>query len=229
MVTKAVRDIGNRQNVLGDIVARDAISPRGGADESAVLVEERDRHAVHLRLDGEMNRAALGELADAGDELAQLLGRVGIVETLHRHEVLRGGELLERFAAHAACRGILSGEFGVLVLEVLEFPQQSVELLIGNLRRGVLVIKPVVTLEFGPETIHALADSGFVEIAQEIRLRHASLRVTSRMRRQRTSEIECRSVTPSSGNSRTKASNAPRLITQYCVRFVATTEQTGLA
>ena len=176
-----------------------------------------------------MNRAPLGELADAGDELAQLLGRVGIVETLHRHEVLRGGELLERLAAHAARRGILGGKLRVLVFEVLEFAQEGIEFLIGNLRRGVFVIKPVVTLEFGPETIHALADSGFVEIAQEIRLRHASLRVTSRMRRQRTSEIECRSVTPSSGNSRTKASNAPRLITQYCVRFVATTEQTGLA
>ncbi|MFM8981690.1 MAG: cyclic nucleotide-binding domain-containing protein, partial [Spartobacteria bacterium] len=39
---------------------------------------------------------ALGELADASDELAQFLGRVGIVETLHRHDVLCGGELEAR-------------------------------------------------------------------------------------------------------------------------------------
>ena len=69
LALQAVRDIGNRQDVLGHIIAGDAISARGGADESAVFVKQRDRHAINLRLDGEVDRPAFGELSDAASAL----------------------------------------------------------------------------------------------------------------------------------------------------------------
>ena len=111
-----------------------------------------------------MDRPFLGELADAGDELAQFLGGISIVEALHRHEVLGRGEFLERLPAHAPSRGILGGELWMLVFEVLEFAQEGIEFLIGNLRRGVLVVELIVKLEFRAKTLDPLADARFVEL-----------------------------------------------------------------
>ena len=159
-----MRDIGNRQDILGHIIAGNAISARGGSDEPAVFVEQRNRHTVHLRLDRKMDCPFLGELADAGHKLAQFLGGIGVVEALHRHEVLGRGEFLERLAADAPGRGILGGELRVLIFEVLEFAQEGIEFLIRNLRRGVLVVELIVTLEFRTETRDLLANARFVEL-----------------------------------------------------------------
>jgi hypothetical protein len=52
----------------------------------------------------------------------------------------------------------------VIVFEVLKLAKEGVELLIGNLRSGVLVVKTVVTLQLGAESIDTLADSGFIEL-----------------------------------------------------------------
>jgi len=46
----------------------------------------------------------------------------------------------------------------------LEFAQEGIELLIGNLRRGVLVVELIVTLEFRAKTLDPLANARFVEL-----------------------------------------------------------------
>jgi hypothetical protein len=78
--------------------------------------------------------------------------------------MLGWGEFLERLATHTPGRGILGGELWVLVLEVLEFAKQGIELLIGNLRRGVLVVELIVTIEFRAKTLDPLANARFVEL-----------------------------------------------------------------
>jgi hypothetical protein len=90
--------------------------------------------------------------------------------------MLGRGEFFERFPSHPPGRGILGGELRVLIFEVLEFSKQGIELLIGNLRRGVLVVELIVTLEFRSKTIDPLANARFVQLAQKIRLRHESFR-----------------------------------------------------
>ena len=52
----------------------------------------------------------------------------------------------------------------MLVFEVLEFAQEGIELLIRNLRRGVLVVELIVMLEFRAKTLDPLANARFVEL-----------------------------------------------------------------
>ena len=81
---------------------------------------------------------------------------------VHRHEVFGWGEFFERLPSHTPGRGILGGELRVLVFELLEFAKQGIELLIGNLGRGVLVIELIVTLEFRAKTLDPLTNARFV-------------------------------------------------------------------
>jgi hypothetical protein len=78
--------------------------------------------------------------------------------------MLGRGEFFERFPSHPPGRGILGGELRVLIFEPLEFAQEGIEFLIRNLRRGVLVVELIVTLEFRAKTLDPLANARFVEL-----------------------------------------------------------------
>jgi hypothetical protein len=78
--------------------------------------------------------------------------------------MLGWSEFLERLSADPPGRGILGGELRVLILEVLELAQEGIELLIRNLRRSMLVVELIVTLEFRAEAIDPLANARFVEL-----------------------------------------------------------------
>ena len=70
------RDVGDRAEVGGDVLADDAVAAGGADGESAVLVGEAHGRAVDLDLGGVAGGADLGD--DAGVPLlprGQLLGR----------------------------------------------------------------------------------------------------------------------------------------------------------
>ena len=51
MPFEEVRNARDRADVLGHVVAGRAVAARGGVAERALLVEERNGDAVHLRFD----------------------------------------------------------------------------------------------------------------------------------------------------------------------------------
>ena len=84
------------------IIASDSVAPCGSANQAAIFIQQGNGDAIDFRFDCEVDGPSLGELANAGHELAQFFWRIGVVEALHRHDVRGGGELLERLATHPA-------------------------------------------------------------------------------------------------------------------------------
>ena len=78
--------------------------------------------------------------ADPFVEGSQLVFVVGVIETEHRRDVLDCRKTLGRTPGHALRRRIWRDEIGVLGFQSLEFVQQPIELLVGNIRRVVNVV-----------------------------------------------------------------------------------------
>ena len=85
-----LRHVLQRADIGGDVLAFAAVAAGGGGDEFAVLVAQRHRQAVDLRLGAEGDLLVVAELeeaADAGDEIDDVLLGEGVVEREHRHRV----------------------------------------------------------------------------------------------------------------------------------------------
>src|SRR6185437_8895167 len=91
---EAMRNLANGLQVGGDVLAHPPVAARGALHEDALLVAQRGRETVDLRLGGVGDRvvAEAQETADTGVELARLVVREGVVERQHRHAVLDRGE-----------------------------------------------------------------------------------------------------------------------------------------
>ena len=155
-VVDAQRDRPDRAQVLGHVLADLAVAARGAAHEHAVLVDERDRQAVDLRLGHEADVAHLDSLAGEVALRAQhpggqllLVARVG--ERQHRLQVAHLLELVERLGAHALGGRVGRAQLGVLRLEVAQLVQQRV--VVGVRDLGVVedVVAVVVVLERPPQ------------------------------------------------------------------------------
>ncbi len=90
---EALGDVGDRTDVGGDVLAGAAVAAGGGAGESAVLIGEVDREAVHLQLAQEVVGHALQLTGDAVGPLPQLLVVEGVVQREHALAVRDLGEL----------------------------------------------------------------------------------------------------------------------------------------
>ena len=72
------RHVLERADVGGDVLALGAVAAGGGGDELAVLVAQRHRQPVDLRLGAEVDPVVVGELEeapDAADEVEHVLAR----------------------------------------------------------------------------------------------------------------------------------------------------------
>ena len=95
----------DRADIGGDVLALEAVAARGGRDQLAVLVAQRHRQPVDLRLGGERHRLVLLEVeeaADAADEIGDLLGVERVLQRQHRHRVPHLGEAARRRGADLA-------------------------------------------------------------------------------------------------------------------------------
>ena len=95
----------DRAQVLGDVLAGDAVAARRADREPAVLVLQRDREAVELGLGDEADRLGDQPL-DARAPREQLLARERVVERQHRHAVHDRRERRRRPAARALRRRV---------------------------------------------------------------------------------------------------------------------------
>ena len=132
------RDRLDRAQVVGDVLADAAVAAGRAAGEDAVLVGERDRQAVDLRL-GHVAELAGGDVealelvADARLPGAQLLLVAGVGEGEHRLGVLDLLELVERRAADPLGRRVGRAQLGVVVLDRAQLVEQGVVLVVADL------------------------------------------------------------------------------------------------
>ena len=156
----------DRAHVGGHVLADLPVAARRAADELPVLVHDRDRDAVDLRL-AHVARLAAQPLDDAVAPGGQLLVVEGVVERQQRRGVAHRREQRgDRDAAHALGRRIGRQQLGVPLLERVELAHQLVEVGVGDLGRVEHVVAVGVVIDLRAQ----LVDAAF-------RLRQLGLRV----------------------------------------------------
>ncbi len=109
LALQLLRDRGDRAQVLGDVLAGHAVAAGRADGEHAVVVLQRDRETVELRLGDEADR--LGDQAlDAHAPGVELLARERVVERQHRHPVHDRRERRRGLPAGALRRRVGSDE-----------------------------------------------------------------------------------------------------------------------
>ena len=115
LALQVMRDLLDRHDVGGDVLAFRAVAAGCGDRETAGLVSQRDREAVDLRLGREGERG-LGrerqEAAHALDEVADVLVGEGVAERQHRRAVAHLAEALGGRRPDAAGRAVGAHEMG---------------------------------------------------------------------------------------------------------------------
>ena len=144
---EALRDRFHDAHVRGDVLAFVAVAARRRLDEFAILVAQTAGEPVDLRFRDDIERRAVAQAQKAphpGAELLDLLVGEDIAERQHRHAVANFGEFLRRRRADLAAQGISAGELRKRLLERGIAPTQFVILGVGNDRRVLAMVAPVM-------------------------------------------------------------------------------------
>ncbi len=143
-------------HVGGHVVAPQAVAARHAAHQPAALVVQRHREAVDLELGHVGDLARPHQPEDALLELAQLVGRVGVVEAEHGHAVAEARELLGGALAHALGRAVGGHQVGEGRLDLAQLALERVVLLVGDLGSVEDVVEPLVAADLVAQGSQAL-------------------------------------------------------------------------
>ena len=125
-----VRNVVQRFHVGGDVLALAAVAARRAGDERAVLVAQRHRQAVDLRLGGKRDllrrRGKPQKAADAADEIDHVFLRKRVVEREHRHRVADFGETRRRRRTDPLRQAVLRPQLRKALLDRRITPPQRV-------------------------------------------------------------------------------------------------------
>ena len=149
-----MRNVRQRLDVGGDILALGSIAARRTGDQFAVLVAERHRQAVDLRFGGKGDLLVVGKTQkspDAADKIDDVFLGEGIVEREHRHRVPDLGEARRRRRADALRQAFAGVELRKPSLDRSIAPAQLVIFGVRDGRRIVLIIAPIMLGELGRE------------------------------------------------------------------------------
>ena len=149
-----VRNVLQRFHVGGDVLALAAVAARRAGDQLAVLVAQRHRQAVDLRLGAEGDLLVVRqtqETADAADKIDDVLFRERIVERQHRHRVPHLGEARRRRRADTLRQAFERAQLREARLDRGVALPQPVVFGVRDRRRVVLVVAPVVLGDLGRE------------------------------------------------------------------------------
>ena len=144
----------DRADIVRDVVADRAVAAGRAEHEQAVLVGERDGHAVDLQLQHPLDGARvrlLKELLDAAAPGGEVGGAVGIVDRQHRQPVPHRLELRHRLVADPLRGAVCRHQLGVFFLERTQVGEQAVVVAVADLRRRLDVILPVVMPDLLPQ------------------------------------------------------------------------------
>ena len=142
-----LRHVLERADIGGDVLAFGAVAPRRGAHQFAVLVAQRHRQAVDLRLGQEGDRLVVCEFqeaTDALDEIDHVLLAERIVQRQHRHRMPHLGETARRRGADGERQAALGDEIREFLLDGVVAPAQRIVFGVGDSWRIVLIVALVV-------------------------------------------------------------------------------------
>ena len=142
-----LRDVLQRPDIGGDVLALAAVAARRGGDELAAFVAQRHRQAVDLRLGAEDDLVVLAEAQeapDAADEVDDILVGEGVVEREHRHRVADLGKARRRRRADALRQAVERTQLREPRLDRGVALPQPVVLGVGDGRRVFLIVAAVV-------------------------------------------------------------------------------------
>ena len=151
---EAVRHFLQRLDIGGDVLALGAVATRGGANELAILIAQRHRQAVDLRLGAERDLLVVGqaqEAADAADKIDDVVFGERVVERQHRHRVPDLGETPGRRRADPLRQALQRAQLRKARFDGIVAPPQRVIFGVGDARRVVLIVAPVVPGDLGRE------------------------------------------------------------------------------
>lgn len=147
LALQAVRDLGDRPDVGGDVLAGAAVAAGGRPGQAAVLVGEVDGEAVDLELAQEVVVGGADVLGDPVGPGGQLLVVEGVVEGEHAFAVDHGGELRAVGPGDLLGRGVRGAQRRVLLLQCLQGAQLPVELAVADDRLVLHVVAEAVLLD----------------------------------------------------------------------------------
>ncbi len=150
------RNRADRAQVLRHVLADATVAAGGAADQDAVLVGERDRQPVDLRLGrvAELRRGDIEALQVVGEPVlpgAQLLLIAGIAEREHLLDVFDLLEPLQRRRPHPLGRRVRRAQLGVGRLDRAQLVEQRVVGVVADLGFVEDVVEPVVALELASQ------------------------------------------------------------------------------
>ena len=147
-----LRDRLHHARVGGHVLALVAVAAGGRLGEFAILVAQTAGEAVDLGFRNDIERCPLAQAQKAphpGAELLDLFVGEDIAERQHRHAVADLGEFLRRRRADLAIGGIGASKLRKRFFERGVAPAERVIFGVGNGRRVLPMIAPVVLGDFG--------------------------------------------------------------------------------
>ena len=141
----------DRQNILGNVVTDRSVAARRCVTQMTVFVEQRNRHAVDLRLDDDRDFLVRQQPLEPPIKIRDLFFRIGVVETQHRDAMRDLAECFQRLIADLLRRRIRRRQLRELLFEILQLAVKRVVLAIADRRRRLLVIAAVMSLDLAPQ------------------------------------------------------------------------------
>ena len=141
--------------IRGDVLASETVPAGGALHEPAVLVPERDRQTIELRLHHVSEGLVPEQPVHAGVELEKLVFGHRVGERHHLPPVRDLGELLARGRPDAPGGRIGRDQVGVVRLELLELAEEAIVLGVAQGGRVQDVVAVARVAELGPQLFRA--------------------------------------------------------------------------
>ena len=140
-------------HVCGNILTHHAVTAGGGADKLPVLILQAARKTVDFDLH-DIFRCDPG-LADTAVKVPQFVKRKRIQQAFHLDSMGHLGQLAAGGAAHLLGGRCCCDKLRKLRFQFLQFPRQGIVFKILQLRRILIVVKPVVFFDRCAQLFHA--------------------------------------------------------------------------
>ena len=150
------RDRANGFDILGDVIADHAVPARGGMLQLALLVGQRDGHAIDFRLDHDRDFLVREQSSDPCIKARYFFFRVRIVQTQHRNPMPNLRKSLEGSAADPLGGRIGRGQLRETLFQIGQLLVEPVVLAVAHDRCSFLVVKPVMLCNLLPQLRHSL-------------------------------------------------------------------------
>ena len=145
------RDGPHRAHVQGDVFADAPVAASDAAHQLAILVVQRQRHAVELQFAHVVDVVAAAEFVHAALPVAQFVLAVGVVEREHGRGVRRFDKALAGLAADALGGRIGRDQFRMFVFELLQLNHELVEFGVRDFGIVENVVAVFVVADFVPQ------------------------------------------------------------------------------